>query len=464
MRQLTPWDMHQYQVWAIKQGLTHEQMALWLDMGLGKTVVALSIITERMARFQVYGTLVVAPKRVCQTVWKQEAKKWTHSQGLTFSTIIGTVTQRTRAAMVKADVYLISYENLVWLVDLLQVKYADRGQYLPFNMLVYDESTKLKDAGTKRHEALRKIIGHAPYRLGLTGTPASNGYLDLFGQFLAIDSGQRLGTGITAYKDTYFEKGYRAYELDLKVGAKEAIQNSIADITLQMNSADYLTLPAVTFNDIPVRMPPGAMNSYRELESDFFMQLDCGAEIEAETAAALSNKCLQAANGAVYDAEGNWFNLHDAKLDALESVIEESAGQPILVLVNYRHDRERILARFPAAVSMDGSSDPVTIVSDWDAGKISVLVGHPASMGHGLNLQYGGHIVVWFGLNWSLDLYLQANARVDRQGQTHPVIIHRILTEGTLDYGVVEALNSKATTQTELRASVQAYRHRLRLS
>jgi len=461
---LTPWDTHAYQVQAIKHGLQHSQLALWLDMGLGKTIVALTVISERKKRGEVYGTLIVAPPRVCQTVWEQEAKKWSHTSHLSFNLIMGKPQQRTRAAMTPADVYLINYENLVWLADLLTEKYLSKGLYPPFNMVIYDEVTKLKDAGTKRHHAIRKLSPYLPYRMGLTGTPASNGYLDLFGQFLAIDSGDRLGLGITEFKRKYFAKGYMAYALELKGGAKEAIQAQVADITLQMDSADYLTLPAVTFNDIEVEMPPNARAQYQHLEEHLFMEMDNGVDIEVANQGALVNKCLQAANGAVYDAEKNWVAMHDAKLIALESVIEEAGGNPVLVLINYHHDRERIMKAFPTATSMDGKSDPVDVVNRWDAGQISMLVGHPGSMGHGLNLQYGGHTVVWFGLNWSLDLYLQANARVDRQGQTHPVVIHRLLTRDTMDYGVLEALNNKATTQAELRAAVQSYRHRLCLS
>ncbi len=460
MKQLTPWSLHGYQVQAIKHGLEHPQLSLWLDMGLGKSVIALTITKERMDRFQLYGTLIVAPKRVCQTVWKQEAVKWSHTNQLTFSTILGTPEQRTRAAMVKADVYLVSYENLVWLVDLLVEKFLSRGLYPPFNSIIFDEITKLKDAGTKRHGAIRKLLAYLPYRMGLTGTPASNGYLDLFGQYLALDSGDRLGTGITQFKHTYFDQGYNAYELTLKPGAKAAVQSRIADITLQMSSAEYLTLPTVTYNDIWVTMPARAFKKYQQLEEEFFIEMDSGVDIEVANAAGLTNKCLQAANGALYDETGEWSPLHTAKLEALDSIMEEAAGQPVLVLFNYHHDRERILERFPMAEFFGGGMDPVDVVDRWSAGKIKMLIGHPGSMGHGLNLQYGGHTIVWFGLNWSLDLYLQTNARIDRQGQTHPVIIHRILTADTMDVGVLQALAGKAATQQELRAALQAYRRR----
>ena len=453
--------MHGYQVTGVRHSLAHPQSALWMDMGLGKTIVALSVIWERMNHLQVYGTLIVAPPRVCQTVWRQEAIKWAHTQGLTFSLVMGTPIQRTRAAMIRADIYLINYEGLVWLVDLLVEKYLRRGLYPPFNMAIFDEVTKLKDAGTKRHDALRILLPYLPYRIGLTGTPASNGYLDLFGQYLALDSGARLGTSSTQYKSYYFYPGYQAYSHTLKYGAKEAIQSMIADITLQMDKADYLVLPPVTYNNIMVELPAKARGLYQELETNMFFQLDSGMEIEVANQAALVNKCLQAANGAVYNVERRWESIHQVKLDALESVVEESGGQPLLVLFNYHHDRIRILERFPWATVLDSSVDPAQVVADWDAGRISMLLGHPGSMGHGLNLQYGGHIIVWFGLPWSLDLYLQANARIaERQGQEVPVIVHRILTADTMDMAVLEALDSKAVTQTELRNAIYNYRNR----
>lgn len=357
-----------------------------------------------------------------------------------------------------ADVYLINYENLVWLVDFLIDQRISKGYYPPFNMAVYDEVTLLKDWSTKRHEAIRKILPYIPYRMGLTGTPASNGYLDLFGQYLAVDAGTRLDYRVSHYRSRYFDKGYGGWSYDLRSGAKEEIQAAIADITLEMNAADYLELPEVIFNDIPVVMPDKAMKHYRELEDLMFTELDSGIVIDVANAAVLTNKCLQAANGALYDEEHNWELLHDVKLDALQDVVEESAGQPILVLYNFIHDYERIKARFPEAISFHDYKSPELLMKDWNEGKIEMLIGHPKSVGHGLNLQYGGHIAVWFGLNWSLDLYLQANARLARQGQKLPVIIHRILSTGTMDYLVLEALLNKATTQDELRAAIKNYR------
>lgn len=455
---LSPWDMHQYQVRGVKHGLDHQQAMYWLDMGLGKTIIALSVIMERMAREQVSGTLITAPLRVCQTVWRQEARKWTHTEHLKFSLIHGKPQERARAALVPADIYLINYENLNWLVDFLIDQRLSKGMYPPFNQAVYDEVTLLKDWSTVRHEAIRKLLPYIPYRMGLTGTPASNGYLDLFGQYLAVDAGARLDYRVTHYRDNYFSKSFGGWGYDLKPGAEEQIQTAIADITLEMSAEEYLELPEVIYNNIPVLMPDKARRHYIELENQMFTELDNGAVVDVANAAVLTSKCLQAANGALYDEEHNWQEIHTAKLDALEDIVEESSGQPLLVLYNFIFDHERIKKRFPDAISFRDYKDPEALVKDWDAGKIKMLIGHPKSMGHGLNLQYGGHIVVWFGLNWSLDLYLQANARVARQGQTKPVIVHRILTVDTMDYSVLDALDNKATTQQELRAAINRRR------
>ena len=452
--------MHKYQVRAVQHGLEHPLASYWLDMGLGKTIIALSVIQERMSRCEVTGTLIVAPLRVCQTVWAQEARKWTHTKDLSFNLIHGNRAQRSRAALTPANIYLVNYENLVWLIEFLIEQRISKGLYPPFNMMVFDESTKLKAVDTKRHKALRKILCYLPFRLALTGTPASNGYMDLFGQYLAIDSGDRLGQRITHFRNTYFSNDGYSYKWHLKPGADKLIQDSIADITLEMKAADYLELPKVVFNNIMVDLPAKALKHYADLERDMFTVLDNGQGIESANAAVLTNKCLQAANGAIYDEDRNWHKLHDAKLDALEDIVEESAGQPLLVLYGFKHDQARIKEKFPGAVDFHDYKDPQQLMDDWDKGLIQMLIGHPASMGHGLNLQYGGHIIVWFGLNWSLDLYLQANARLDRQGQKRPVMIHRILANDTMDFAVLEALENKATTQEQLRDAIKKYRNR----
>lgn len=428
------------------------------------TIVTLTNILERIDRMDVYGTLVVAPLRVCQTVWMQEAKNWAHTQDLTFSLIHGVPRDRHYAMRKKADIYLVNYENLAWLVDEIVHVYLSKGEYPPFNMVVYDEISKMKDTSSNRVLAMGQLLSYFPYRMGLTATPASNGYKDLFGQYFVLDSGQRLGTNITTFKDEFFNaEGYMGYDLETKPGAEDLIKMRIADITLQMSNEDYAELPEVVYNDIMLKLSPAVMEKYEQLESDMFLELESGNSVEVFNAAALTNKCLQAANGALYLVPGSpeWDLLHDVKLQALEDIVEESSGQPILCLYAFKSDRDRIMKKFPHATYLGGpmtTAEVEQIVQDWTDGKTSLLIGHPASLAHGLNLQYGGHTMVWFGLNWSLELYDQAIGRLVRQGQKYPVIVHRLLAEATLDEAVRDALFNKAVTQTDLKNTINKYR------
>ncbi len=463
VRQIT--QLHGYQQKAIEFSLHHSQLALWLDMGLGKTAIALSNIVERQDMFQVYGTLVIAPLRVIQTVWRQEARQWEHTKHLRFSLIHGTPDQRHRAFRMPADVYLINYEGLRWLSEQLVHLYLSRGKYLPFNQVVFDEVSKLKDYTTQRHKALRQLLPFLPYRMGLTGTPAANGYLDLFGQYLAIDSGARLGTTKSAFVERYFhETGWGVasrYEID--PGAQKRIEEIIGDITMQMSAQDYLELPPIVFNDVWVDLPLEARKKYEQLEREMFMELDSGAEIEVFNTASLLNKCLQAANGALYVTTGGpWDKLHEAKLDALSDIMEESAGKPILLAYSYRHDATRIEKQFKGVEHLSsklGTKRVNSLVSRWNDGQVPMMIGHPASMGHGLNLQHGSDTLVWFGLPWSLEYYQQT---IDRLAgglrRQKPVIVHRILAKDTTDIAVKVALEAKATTQDGLKKALNEYR------
>lgn len=443
---------------------------LWLDMGLGKTVVTLSAILQRMDQAQVYGTLVIAPLRVCQTVWRQEAKQWSHTQDLSFSLIHGTPAQRARAVCRRANVYLVNYENIRWLINFINDNFLSKGLYPPFNMLVSDEISKFKDHSTQRHAAIRQILPYLPYRMGLTGTPASNGYIDLFGQYMVVDSGARLGTKVTHYRDKFFNNtGYGFNKYELKPGSDAEIQQHIADITMEMSSADKLDLPKCIINDIEITLDKKTQAAYDKLEKEMFLQLEDGEQVEVFNAAALSTKCRQAANGALYLEPGSpkWSLLHDHKMDALDEVIGEAGGQPVLCLTEFKHDAERIMKKYPDAEFIGGTMSTAQVedlVDRWTRGQIRILVGHPASMGHGLNLQYGGHIIVWFGINWSLDLYQQANARLDRQGQKNPVIIHRLVCRGTIDEAKRLAIEEKASTQSDLRKSLFNYRRTKNMS
>ena len=458
-------QLHDYQQKAITFSLQHSQLALWLDMGLGKTAIALSNVVERQDQLQVYGTLVIAPLRVIQTVWRQEAQQWEHTRHLRFSLIHGTPDQRHRAFRMPADVYLVNYEGIRWLSEQLVHLYLSRGKYLPFNHVIFDEVSKLKDYTTKRHKALRQLLPFLPYRMGLTGTPAANGYLDLFGQYLAIDSGARLGTTKSAFTERYFHKtGWGVasrYEID--PGAQKRIEEIIGDITMQMSAEDYLELPPIVFNDIWIDLPPAAREKYEQLEREMFMELDSGAEIEVFNTASLINKCLQAANGALYVTTGGpWDQLHDAKLDALSDIVEEAAGKPILLAYSYRHDAARIEKQFTGVEHLSsklGTQRVNSLVSRWNDGQVPMMIGHPASMGHGLNLQHGSDTLVWFGLPWSLEYYQQT---IDRLAgglrRQRPVIVHRILAKDTTDVAVKDALEAKATTQEGLKQALNEYR------
>ena len=436
-------------------------------MGLGKTAVTLTNIVNRQDRCQVYGTLVVAPLRVIQTVWRQEASKWEHTKHLRFSLIHGKPNQRSLAFARNADVYLVNYEGLRWLSQQLVHHYLSKGRYLPFNQIIFDEVSKLKDHTTARHKALRDLLPFCPYRIGLTGTPAANGYWDLFGQFLAVDLGARLGTSRSDFAKQYFqEHGWgMGSRYEVYPGAEKRIQELIGDITLQMSAADYLELPPVMVNDVYIDLPSRARAQYEKLEREMFLELDSGTEVEVFNAAALTNKCLQAANGALYTRTGGpWEELHTAKLEAFDDIIEEAGGKPLLAAYSFRHDAKRIEDRYVNVEHLSsklGTWRTTELIDRWNAGRVPMLMGHPASMGHGLNLQQGSDTLVWFGLPWSLELYQQTIDRLAGGLRRHrPVMVHRILARNTTDEAVKAALEAKATTQQDLKAALNEYRRR----
>ena len=462
---LTPANFHNYQVKAFNHSMEHYNSMLWLFLGSGKTSVSLTTVVERMDNFQVYGTLVVAPLRVAQSVWEPEARKWSHTQHLSFNFIHGEECEKIRALNVPADIYVINYEGLMWLSEHLTEHYLKRGLRPPFNMLIADEVTKLKNAQSLRHEALRTFLLQMPYRMGLTATPASNGYKDLFGQYLAIDAGERLGLVEKDYKDKFFNKcGYMNKDIELRTDSKDMILEQISDITLQMNAEDYLELPPVTFNDVYIPMEGRARQQYEKMERDLFIELDSGVNVEIANAAGLTNKLLQFSNGAIYlnPGEPEWSQVHKLKLDALDDIIEEAGHNPVLCFYQFQHDRQRIMKKYPHAEFIK-SGMPKTQVNDiinrWNAGLIELLIGHGQSLAYGLNLQKAfGSMIVWFGLPWSLEVYLQANARIARQGVGHHVVINRLIMQFTMDEAVAIALRNKAETENDLRQSVAEYR------
>jgi SNF2 family DNA or RNA helicase len=453
-----------YQRKAINHQCTHPQSMLWLDMGLGKTPITLTSIKYLLDVRYLRAVIIVAPIRVCRLVWRQEAKKWSHLQNLTFSMITGTRDQRSRALMQKADIYLVNYENLKWLAEALDTYYISKKLPIPFDGIVYDEVTKTKNSTTNRVKALEKVIPYFNWTTGLTGTPASNGYKDLHGQYLVVDGGLRLGTSKSAFKSRFYKKsGYKEIAYD---NAEEQIKVLIGDITMEMSAADYNPLPDMVVNEVAVEMDPPIRAMYERLEQEYFTKLDNGTEIEVFNAASLTNKCLQFSNGAVYPVPGMplWEPIHDLKLDALEEIIDEAQGQPILCSYAYVSDAERIMKRFhelrPINLTDCKSEKALNnAMMRWKTGDCRLMIGHPASMGHGIDgLQDNGHILVWYGLNWSLDLVDQFNARIRRQGQGAPVICHRILCKDTLDQAQALALDAKASTQASLRKAIKDYR------
>lgn len=465
MELLTVDKLHPYQKKAVNFQCTHPNSMLWLDPGLGKTVTTLTSIVHLTNTGFLKGVIIVAPIRVMRLVWRKEAAQWEHTRHLKFSLIDGNKDQRTRALLKDADVYLINYENLGWLANVLHTFFVKKNKEFPFDGIVWDEISKMKNSNTNRVKAFRKIADEFKWTTGLTGTPASNGYKDLHGQFLVVDRGVRLGTAKTAFRTKFYKKVGPFKEVAYE-DTEDTIKRLIGDITLEMSAEDYNPLPDLIVNNIEIEMPDELRAKYDRLEKEFFLVLDSGKEIEAFNQASLTNKCLQFSNGAMYPIAGMplWEPVHDMKLDALEDIIEEAQGSPILCSYSYRSDAERIMERFKSIRPInltECKSDKALndAMNRWKNGDCQLMIGHPASMGHGIDgLQKNGYTLVWFGLNWSLELYEQFNARVRRQGQGRPIICHRILALNTLDQAQALALDEKATTQTGLRNAVKQYR------
>ncbi len=411
-------------------------------------MITLTAIKELMyERFEVRKVLVIAPLRVGRDTWPSEIEKWDHLKGLTYSVVIGTREERMAALRATADIYIINRENVPWLVE-------SSGISFDYDMVVIDELSSFKNYRARRFRSLMSVRGRVKRIVGLTGTPSSNGLMDLFGEMKVLDLGKRLGWYISYYRDRYFLPDKRnaqvVFTYKLKPGAEEQIYHAISDITISMKAEDYLDMPPCIHNEVKVRLSERERSLYESFKRQLVISLG-GEEIDAANAAALTNKLLQMANGAIYDADHNEHCIHDRKLDALADLIEGANGKPVLLAYWFKHDLVRIRARFDVR-ELKTSQD----IADWNAGRIPVAVIHPASAGHGLNLQYGGCTLIWFGLTWSLELYQQANRRLWRQGQKESVIIHHILTEGTMDEQVMAALHRKDGTQSALIDAVKA--------
>lgn len=461
---LSPYQLHEYQKKAVNHQCTIPNTMLWLDMGLGKTVITLTSIAHLLSVGHLRGVVIVAPIRVCRLVWRKEAAGWEHTKHLKFEMLTGTKDSRTRALLRPADVYLINYENLGWLSEVLKTYFIDAKVPIPFDGVVWDEISKCKNSTTNRVKSYLKIQKYIKWATGLTGTPASNGYRDLHGQYLVVDGGKRLGVYKIKFENRYYHEAGPHKKVPY-AHAEEEIKNLISDITLEMSAEDYNPLPDLIVNDIEVDLPDDLRHKYERFEAEMFMQLDQHT-VEVFNQAALMNKCLQFSQGAVYPIAGVplWEPVHDLKLDVLEEIVEEAQGQPILCAYSFRSDAERIMKRFkdlkPINLTECKSERSLNdAMTRWASGDCPLMIGHPASMGHGIDgLQKAGRHLVWYGLTWSLDLYEQFNARIRRQGQGASVMCHRIMVTNTLDQAQALALDGKATTQAGLRKAVKDYR------
>lgn len=440
---------HEYQQYATDFIIKNPTAAVFLEMGLGKSVIALTAILELcLERFEISRVLAIAPLRVARDTWPAEIQKWDHLKDLTYSVAVGTANERRAALRQKTFVHIINRENVQWLIE-------DSGIPWQYDMVVIDELSSFKSHQSKRFKSLMKARPGIRRMVGLTGTPSSNGLMDLWSEFRVLDMGKRLGRFITHYREQFFEpdrrNGMQVFSYRPRAGAEREIYRRIGDIIISMRSADYLKMPECVMNTVPVKLNSTEFEVYEEMESKMVTELD-GVEIDAVNAAALTGKLCQLANGAIYTPDGNTVFFHERKLDALEDLIEGANGKPVLVAYWYKHDLARIQERFKVR-ELKSSKD----ITDWNAGKIPVAVIHPASAGHGLNLQAGGSTLIWFGLTWSLELYQQTNARLWRQGQqAETVVIHHIITRGTVDEDVMQSLSEKDRSQASLMRAVRA--------
>jgi SNF2 family DNA or RNA helicase len=442
---------HPYQAYCISRLLDTPRIALWLEPGLGKTAVTLSAIAELKYNYlAVRKVLVVAPKKVAEKVWSSEAAKWAHLHRLRVQTVLGGLLQRVRALLTPADVYVINRENVEWLVDYYREAW-------PFDVVVLDEASSFKHHQTKRFRALRSVLPRITRLIELTGTPSSNGLMDLWAQIYLLDGGARLGRTIGAYRERFFSPDKRnamqIWSWRAKEGAEDAVSALLGDICVSMRAQDYLQLPPLVIDTIPVMLDPRAMSAYRELERKMVLELPDGV-LDVGSAGALSNKLLQLCNGAVY-ADEAVLHVHDCKLDAFDELIEQLGGQHVLVFYAYRHDLDRLRDRLGRRKGLRVRVCNTAADQDaWCAGEVDVLLAHPASCAYGLNLQEGGHHVIWFGLTWNLEHVIQATERLHRQGQLYPVVAHFLVVQGTRDEDVIAAQDAKRGSQDALMQSL----------
>lgn len=453
---------HAYQQHCINKIIEIKKLGLFLDMGLGKTITTLTAVKElKYNRFLVRKVLVIAPKKVAEGTWTREAAKWGHTQMLRVSPVLGSQTKRIRALNTPADLYIINRENVCWLVDYYRNAW-------PFDMVVVDESSSFKSHSAKRFKALASVGDRIDRMVELTGTPSPNGLEDLWSQIFLLDGGERLGKRYTQFRERYFQPDKRGadgmvYSYEAKPGTEASILEKISDICISMKAEDYLQLPDITYHEIPVELDSKSLKAYCELEREMVLQLPEDDEtISVTSAAALSNKLLQLANGALYGEDRQVHEVHSCKVEAFLELIESLQGKPALVFYNYQHDRTRILKALEKLGLAVRELKTTQDEDDWNAGKIQVLLTHPASSAYGLNLQQGGNHVIWFGLTWNYELYTQANKRLHRQGQKEKVIIHHLVCSGTRDTDVMQALQRKDDVQSWVMESLKARIRKIR--
>lgn len=455
-------EPHAYQQHCINKIIEVKKLGLFLDMGLGKTVTTLTAIKElKYDRFQVRKVLVIAPKKVAEGTWTREAAKWDHTKMLRVSPVLGSQAKRVKALNTPADIYITNRENVVWLVDYYRNAW-------PFDMVVVDESSSFKSHSAKRFKALASVGGHIDRMVELTGTPSPNGLDDLWAQVFLLDGGERLGKRYTHFRERYFQPDRRGadgmvYSYEAKPGSEEGILERISDICISMKAGDYLQLPDVTYHEIPVELDAKATKAYHDMEREMVLQLpEDGEDISVTSAAALSNKLLQLANGAIYDEDRQVHAVHGCKVEAFMELVESLQGKPALVFYNYQHDRTRLLEALKKTGLRVRELKTPQDEDDWNARRIDILLTHPASSAYGLNLQQGGNHVIWFGLTWNYELYTQANKRLHRQGQQEKVIIHHLVCTGTRDEDVMQALQRKDDVQNWVMESLKARIRRIK--
>lgn len=453
---------HDYQRHCIERILEVKKIGLFLDMGLGKTVTTLTAVKElKYNRFQVRRILVIAPKKVAEGTWSKEAAKWDHTCMLRVAPVLGSQAKRIRALNTPADLYIINRENVVWLVDYYRNAW-------PFDMVIVDESSSFKSHSAKRFKALASVGTKIERLVELTGTPSPNGLDDLWSQVYLLDGGERLGKRYTQFRERYFQPDKRGadgmvYSYEAKPGSGESILDRISDICISMKAEDYLQLPDIIYHEVPVELDVKARKAYNDLERAMVLQLpEDEADISVTSAVALSNKLLQLANGALYDEDHTVHEIHNCKIEAFVELIESLRGKPALVFYNYQHDRTRILKALEKMQLRVRELKTTQDEDDWNTGKIDVLLTHPASSAYGLNLQQGGNHVIWFGLTWNYELYTQANKRLHRQGQQEKVIIHHLVSSGTRDEDVMQALQRKDDVQNWVMESLKARIRKIR--